>query len=131
MATHPNDRAPAKRFGEYLVAKGMLTALEVIDVLETQRLGRPSIGKIAMSHQQLTAAQVLAVLNRQADRPHRRFGEIAVELGLLQPEEIVRLLKAQSEKTVPLGQLLVRGHLLSESEMISALAAFERQRPRK
>lgn len=56
-----------------------------------------ALGTVAIIRDVLTPEAVSRVLVAQRERPETRFGELAVEMGLLAEEELERLLRDQQE----------------------------------
>lgn len=53
---------------------------------------------------------------------HLRLGELLVQAGALTPEKLERALHEQAKTKQRLGRILVDHHLITESEMVDALA---------
>ncbi len=75
----------------------------------------------------LTMKQVFAVLSAQVDTP-RRFGETAVDLGFLKPEEVVALLKLQRERTPSVVDLLSASGVESKKVLSAELQTHLRSK---
>ena len=82
-----------------------------------------SIGRLAYQRGFLGADQVVTVLQAQPDRP-LRFGELAIELGLLTPERRDALVALQEAITLPLERVVVELGLASPDGVAEALDAF-------
>ncbi len=54
-------------------------------------------------------------------KKRRRLGEILVQKGKMEPEDLVRLLRLQKESGKPLGQLLLDEGILTKDELSKAL----------
>src|SRR5512133_2110359 len=85
-------------FVEYLATRDLVTEVEVRQLEGTIRLAREPIGMIAVSHGLLSASQIDKILDKQRHSKDR-FGEIAVELGFLTPEQVQTLVKIQELRT--------------------------------
>ena len=72
-----------------------------------------ALGTVAIIRRVLDPAEVARVLEEQRVFPKKRFGEIAVDLGLMSEEQLNELLEAQ------------RGGLFTEEEIQSARARLE------
>ena len=70
------------RFGEFLISSCEVTEEQVLEALNIQRSRTEYLGAIAIKEQLLTVKQVMIILREQAGTT-KRFGELAVELGLL------------------------------------------------
>lgn len=110
-------------FGEYLLAKGLITREALDDALGYQRSVNLPIGFLAQSKGLLTELQVLRVHSEQR-KTDRKFGEIAVEKGFISQADLDALLEGQAEVRVYLGEALVgQGHITQE-QVDEALAGF-------
>ncbi|SDL29409.1 hypothetical protein SAMN05660860_00260 [Geoalkalibacter ferrihydriticus] len=103
------------QIGLFLYARGFIPYRSLIEALVWQRRQRPAIGETARRWGWLNETAVRTVLNHRASA--RRFGEKAVELGLLTPFQVRTLLFYQRSKHPRLGQYFVEKGLLSESEL--------------
>lgn len=110
-------------FGEYLVARDLITREALADALGYQRSVNLPIGFFALQQGKLSELQVLRIHSEQR-QSDRKFGEIAVEKGFLSADDLEALLEGQAEVRVYLGEALVgRGHL-TRTQLDEALAAF-------
>ena len=94
-------------FGLYLVKQGVITANQFVMALESQLLSRPQVGALAIETRKTRTREAFQVLRSQADQPHRKFGELAVEADMLTPEELSGLLYQQSVRVKPITEILV------------------------
>lgn len=96
------------RFGEYLVAEGRLLEGDLGRALAEQRRRQVPIGLLAMHSGMMRPEHVHRVLRTQCRRrTWRRFGDLAVELDLLDAESLEILLRNQVSSRPRLGELLV------------------------
>jgi hypothetical protein len=114
-------------FGLYLHRKGIISAEQLVAALEAQLKHLVPIGQLALEEGLLSAHDIFDILRAQHDSPHERFGELAMEMGLLRRENLMRLLMIQSERKLPLSEILVRQGVLSKCQADSELNAFRRQ----
>lgn len=99
--------------GLYLYYRGAITYRMLIDALVWQRGQRPSIGDIAKRWNWLKDEDITTILSLHG-RP-LRFGEKAIELGILTPFHIKAILWYQRSQQERLGQYFVkRGHLTAQ-----------------
>ncbi|MER3453473.1 MAG: hypothetical protein C4344_07575, partial [Acidimicrobiia bacterium] len=54
--------------------------------------------------------------------PSRRLGELLVARGALTPENLAQLLAREEAEGVPLARLCVTGGLVSEKDLVAAVA---------
>lgn len=93
-------------FGQYLVARGIITQAQLQEALEYQAGTNRRIGELAVEQGHLTEEQVAEILAEQATRD-LSFGVIALEKGLLRRSVLHDLLFAQNIKSVYVGEALV------------------------
>lgn len=110
-------------FVRYLAESGLVPEPEARRASSATLCFRELIGVIAVSHGLLTMQQVDTVLAHLTDG--RRFGEVAVELGFLTPDQVRMLLEVQElHELVEIGEeLLLRG-ILTRPQLAGALAGF-------
>lgn len=80
-----------------------------------RKQSRPQIGKLALFRDKLTMAEVFSVLSKQAVEGGL-FGEIAVELGLLDNNELCELLGLQMELTPTMADALVSTNVITPAQ---------------
>ena len=114
------------KFGLYLVKLGVITADQLVAALEIQHSRNVPIGQLAIEERLMSARDVFRVLQSQRDHPHERFGEIAVDLGLITYDELQRLLVIQMNRKPSLADVLLRQGALTAEQVEQELAAFRR-----
>jgi len=119
------------KFGLYLKNKGIITAEQLVAALEVQHDRLTPIGQLAMEEGILSARNVFKVLRCQSDLPHERFGDMAVELGLMTRDQLELLLAVQASRKPPLLDILIRQGALSASRADEELAAYRRDMERR
>lgn len=82
------------------------------------------IGQLALEEGVLTGRDVFDVLRAQRETPSMRFGEIAVEMGLMRQEDLRRLIMLQSDRRQPFERILVDHGVLTAEQMASAKADY-------
>ena len=103
-----------KFFGQFLIDQGEVDASQVREALDLMEDENATIGEIANREGYLTAVQASSVSAEQRTRD-LSFGDLAVEMGFMQPQELVRTLQIQRECRLPIGEALARlGHLQSD-----------------
>jgi hypothetical protein len=115
------------KFGLYLTSKGVITAEQLVAALEFQQKKLVPIGQLALEECFLSAPDVFKVLRCQSDMPHERFGELAVSMGLMTDEDLQRLLVIQSNRQIPLADILVSQGVLSFAQADEELAAYRHE----
>lgn len=58
----------------------------------------------------------------QSDRPYQRLGEILVERGKVDPEDLVRALEIQQERGDKIGKILADMGLIAQRDILAALS---------
>lgn len=112
------------RFGLYLKAKGIISAEQLVSAIEAQNAANVPIGQLALEEGVLSAREIFAVLQAQSTSPQERFGDMAVQMGLMTRQELMQLLMIQADRRVPIARILVYQGALSESDAARELAAF-------
>ena len=88
------------------------------------RFVREPLGVIAAHHGLLTPDQIDLILDQQRNSSDR-FGEIAVELGLLESEQVGDLVQVQGFRSyVDVAEVLVLGNVLSFEDVIRYLGSY-------
>ncbi len=101
-------------FVEYLVERDLIPPNVARQLTEHKRFVREPIGMIAVSHGLLRTDDIDIILDRQREFPDRRFGEIAVELGCLTPQQVDTLVKIQEFRApADIAEALALGGVLS------------------
>lgn len=120
--------------GLYLYYRRIIPYAALREALAWQRRQRPFIGAIARQWNWLDDAQIRTVLKHGG--PGRRFGESAVQLGLLEPRHVTAMLWIQRSHQERLGEFFVRrGYIGRDAldrlvqEFRSHNARFDRDRP--
>ncbi len=110
--------------GLYLYYRRVIPYRALMDGIAWQRKQRPSIGAIALQWNWLDAAEVDRIVNH--DGASSRFGEKAVQLGLLEPHQVKSMLLLQQSQQERLGDFFVARGYLSREEMGRFAEEFQR-----
>lgn len=119
------------QFGIYLIDQGLITATQFVDALRQQQVQRVPLGQLAIECGKLSVRQVYEVLRMQATSEHDRFGEAAIELGMLTPTDVAELLMEQTDRRPSLGKILVAMGAIDREQYEEALAGFRRLAERR
>jgi hypothetical protein len=111
-------------FGLYLKNKGVISAEQLVSALEVQTNTLVPIGQLALEECVLSARDIFNVLQAQYDSPSVRFGDLAVEMGLMSRDEVMRLLMIQADRRQPIGTILNAQGVLSDEQLADELAAY-------
>lgn len=111
-------------FLEFLTAEGAIPS-QRLDQIRTLLRGAPEpIGSIAFRYGMVTGADIDAILDQQR-RDHRRFGEIAVDLGILTRDHVEMLLRVQQLRgAVEIAEALALSGLCEVDEVLAQLGSF-------
>lgn len=118
------------QFGMYLYRNGIVTAEQLVEAMAMQDECRVPLGVLAMESGKLAVRDVLSVLRVQSDLPNDRFGDIAIDLGLLDKRDLAELLMLQSDRRVSLGECLVELGFMTKEQYDEELASYRRERER-
>jgi hypothetical protein len=113
-------------FGMYLKHKGIISAEQLVDALEVQMKRLVPIGQLALEEGVLSARDIFNVLQAQSKLPNERFGDMAVEMGLMTRDDVMRLLMIQADRKRPIAEILVGQGVLTNSQLSAELAAYRR-----
>jgi hypothetical protein len=111
-------------FGLYLKKKGIISAEQFVAALEAQLATLPRIGQLALEEAILSPRDIFDVLHAQRRSPEVRFGELAIEMGLMTRTELMRLLMIQADRKQPFADVLVTEGMLSERQVAQQTAEF-------
>src|SRR5262245_12072429 len=100
-------RGVAMHFGLYLKNKGIISADQLVEALEAQLDTLPPIGQLALEEGIISPREIFEVLVAQSQSPTERFGEIAIGMGLMTRDELMRLLMIQADRKRPVAELIV------------------------
>jgi len=112
-----------KRFGEYLVEKGLITPEQLNDALAIQNSINYQLGILASMEDVISVSQIFNILNKQKDTG-KPFGETAKLLNLIDDSQLEKLLKQQEEHRMKVGEILVGLLYLEKDELDRQLDAF-------
>jgi hypothetical protein len=120
-------------FGLYLQKKGVISAEQLVAALEEQMRTLVPIGQIALEEGKLAARHIFSILRAQNTAPSVRFGDLAIEMGLLNRDDVMFLLMIQSDRKKPIADILVGQGVLDRERLDTELAAYRAHqlRPRR
>ena len=109
-----------------LVKQNIITLEQLLAAVQSQRLSRPPLGRLAIEHDCMTMAQVFQVLEAQADS-FKLFGLLAAEMGFLSRDDLARLIMIQGMREPNLGDILVEQGAISQKRLDSERHRFQRE----
>src|SRR4051795_11481927 len=113
-------------FGLYLKKKGIISAEQFVAALETQLATLPRIGQLALEEAIISPRDIFNVLHAQRRSPEVRFGELAIEMGLMTRNELMRLLMIQADRKQPFADVLIDEGMLSQRQVAQEMTEFRR-----
>ncbi len=111
-------------FGLYLKQRGIISSEQLVAAIEAQLKSLTRIGQLALEEGLLAPRDVFDVLRAQSESPHKRFGEVAIELGLMTRDELLKLLVIQADRRPQIADVLVHQGILTDDQMRRELAEF-------
>ena len=112
-------------FSNYLVGQSVITIEQRDTFQEEIQKTRVKLGTIAIAEGLLTEAQAEEI-NHQQTLQDRRFGDIAVELEYLAPDQVSELLGKQGDVSMKFFQLLINNLGLSMEAVTEHLHGFQK-----
>ena len=113
-----------QHFGQYLLNQKIITAAQLIEVMDYERSVRVKLGVLAINAGLMTGAQVETVhhLQRLKDK---RFGELAVEQGYLTYPQLEDLLQNQHSRHLGLSQVIIDKEYLTLEQLEGILISYK------
>jgi hypothetical protein len=118
---------PINFFGQYLVAKGIITAETLAKAVGMQESVNRNFGQTAQLVGLLTSEEVSRISRAQRTQD-MLFGDMAVKLGLLSADQVARILALQKHNHLYIGEALVRIGALDREHLETFLEEFKRER---
>ncbi len=106
------------RFGDLLLDEEIITGEQLDEAIEYQKTGKYPLGEVMVKMRLLTREQVQQVLDRMETESGsgKRFGEQAVELGLINGAERDKAVEYQTHSKGMLGEILIFLGYLTEQQ---------------
>lgn len=111
-------------FGRYLVHSGKISEEQLLEATKVQAEINRSFAVTALEHEFITLDDFKRALARQRQEGIR-FREALVQLEIADEEKIEKIDKAINEKSVKLGEVLVKKGLMEENDLKETLAEFK------
>ncbi len=122
MPAMPVGESPsARRFGELLVADGIITQDQLDAALRLQSVARSymPLGQVLLANKLISRKTLNALLHRWGKRS--RLGEILVKAGRITPAQLEEALTYQRRLLMPIGKALITLGYIDEMAMRDAL----------
>jgi CheY-specific phosphatase CheX len=113
-------------FGNYLLGKNIITQDQFSQILEYGKSNRVKLGLIAVEQKLLTVAKADEI-NQLQMKMDKRFGDIAIEKGYLNEDEVSRLLKLQGNPYLLFVQAALDNDILSKEKVDACLVGFQQE----
>lgn len=111
-------------FIQFLIERDLVPPNASKHLSGMRSLVREPLGMIAVGHGLLQAPEIDVILDRQS-QCSERFGEIAVEMGFLQPAQVQTLIKIQELRAaVAICEALALAGVLSYEKAVRYLGAW-------
>jgi len=113
-------------FGLHLKKKEIISAEQLVAAVETQLKTLTRIGQLALEECIMSPREVFDVLRAQSESPNERFGELAIEMGVMTRDQLMRLLIIQADRRRTIAEILVAQGVLSEQQVASEMGEYRR-----
>lgn len=117
----------APGFGQFLVEQGLITKEAHEKALSIQKKNR-LLGEIGVEKNLLREDEIPTVLEYQKTHPGILFGEAAVSLGLINSSQLKYLLDIRTRRKIRIGDILLESGAIEEEELNRALMSFAQLR---
>ena len=98
---------------QYLVDSKVLDETMALSILDQVRANTPAIGRLALKTGVLNMNQVFRILGDQAESGER-FGEIAIKLGFLNEKQLKTLLELQMQKRPSINEFIIEMQIVDK-----------------
>ena len=105
--------------GEFLFHSGLCEWREVSQALAWQRQSRPRLGEIGCNFGWISKQDIWTIFHHL--QAGIRFGETAVDMGLLSRQQLERMLRHQTIRQPKIGQFFLQNDRLSQQQLKDAL----------
>ncbi len=113
-------------FGEFLLNQGLVKEEELVSALDEQQQNKMPMGQMAVQKGLLDSKDLFKVLTEQRKRVRdaNDFGGIALEMGLLNQQQVEELVESQTTTNDLLGNLLVEKGILPREKLVEVLREY-------
>jgi hypothetical protein len=118
-------------FGIYLKNKGIITAEQLVAAIETQLNRLTPIGQLALEEGIISPRNIFDVLRAQGESPIVRFGDLAIEMGLMNRNDLMRLLMIQADRKRPISEILVGQGVITAQQVTDEMLEFRRSQAKR
>lgn len=114
----------AQFFGNYLLARNMVTAEQLLQAMQKKSSMQIKLGMLAIHAGYMTAGEVERVVILQTHQD-KRFGELAIQEGYLTELQVAELLSKQKPDFLLLGQALVENGVFDREQLQNLILDYQ------
>lgn len=119
------SQSTSLKLGDMMVRDGLLTSDGLQKALAIQKQGAQSghykpLGQVCLDLRLITRQDLQRFLSRY--HKHIQIGELLMNMGLINKDQVERILEMQRHQTGRFGTLLVRAGIITESQLTDALS---------
>jgi hypothetical protein len=114
------------KFGIYLVEQRVISPEQFCGLVKIQQESMTTLASIAVRKNALSIRQVSTILDLHSENPEKLFGDIALELNLIDRAQLNQLLHAQQATCPSIRQLLIECGLLTARQARVLFMHFEK-----
>ena len=113
-------------FGEFLLSQELVQEEDLVAALDEQQQNKMPMGQMAVQKGFMDSKDLFRVLTEQRKRlqDNNDFGQIALEMGLLNERQVGELVESQSSANAKLGSILVEKGVLPQEKLIRVLRDY-------
>jgi hypothetical protein len=113
-------------FGLYLKKRGVISAEQLVAAAEIQLSSLTRVGQLALEEAIVSPRDIFDILRAQSEAPDQRFGELAIEMGLMTRDELMRLLMIQADRKRSIAEILVSQGVLTRQQVAVEMSEYRR-----
>ena len=114
------------KFGIYLVEQRIISPEQFCGLVKIQQESMTTLASIALRKNVLSIREVSTILDLNKENPGKLFGDIALELNLIDRAALNGLLHAQQATSPSVRQLLIECGLLTQRQTRVLFTHFEK-----
>lgn len=114
----------AQFFGNYLLARNMVTAEQLLQAMQKKSSMQIKLGTLAIHAGYMTAGEVERIVILQTHQD-KRFGELAIQEGYLTELQVAELLSKQKPDFLLLGQALVENGVFDREQLQNLILDYQ------
>ena len=114
----------AQFFGNYLLARNMVTAEQLLQAMQKKSSMQIKLGTLAIHSGYMTAGEVERIVILQTHQD-KRFGELAIQEGYLTELQVAELLSKQKPDFLLLGQALVENGVFDREQLQNLILDYQ------